>query len=63
MPWLPISSEWIRTVDKEGKVNLAVGISLTLIKAMSSGIRNPFSWIARKTPIAIESEAINHAFG
>ncbi|MNJ78585.1 hypothetical protein D3C77_763770 [compost metagenome] len=62
-PWEPINSEWIRTVESGGKVNLAVGMSLTLISSICWGMASPFSWMARSTPMAMESEATNSALG
>ncbi|MNR47931.1 hypothetical protein D3C85_1670950 [compost metagenome] len=62
-PWEPINSEWIRTVERGGKVNLAVGMSLTLMSSICWGIANPFSWMALSTPMAMESEATNRARG
>jgi hypothetical protein len=34
-------------VESGGKVNLAVGISLTLISSICWGIASPFSWMAQ----------------
>ncbi|MNG21730.1 hypothetical protein D3C84_1061290 [compost metagenome] len=50
-------------MESGGKVNLAVGISLTLISSICWGIASPLSWMARSTPMAMESEATNSALG